>query len=94
MRALWLAAALLTLALAFTVARPHQVRGPVLRDFEAYWSAGVAWAAGPEFDRKASLEVLIGSIAANVEERSRYNRDLIGQVGGKKFIHVNPFVCP
>jgi hypothetical protein len=48
LRALWLAAALLTLALAFTVARPHQVRGPVLRDFEAYWSAGVAWAAGDD----------------------------------------------
>lgn len=37
--------ALVCVVLALTVARPHVTPGPVMRDFEAYYSAGLAWRA-------------------------------------------------
>ena len=47
-RALLLALAVVTLALAFTLARPREVPGPALRDFEAYWAAGASWSSGDD----------------------------------------------
>ncbi len=38
--------ALLALILAFTACKPPPTGGPPMRDFEAYWSAGVSWDAG------------------------------------------------
>ncbi|MBV8197149.1 MAG: hypothetical protein JO263_03360 [Candidatus Eremiobacteraeota bacterium] len=40
--------AVVAILLAVTVARPRPTPGPLLRDFEAYWSAGVAWDAGAD----------------------------------------------
>ncbi len=40
-----LAAACLAIAVALMAARPAATPGPVLRDFEAYWSAGATWSA-------------------------------------------------
>ena len=36
------------IAVALLTARPHPTPGPFLRDFEAYWAAGVAWNAGDD----------------------------------------------
>ena len=41
-----LGVAIAALALAFTVFKPAPTTGPYLRDFEAYWSAGVTWNSG------------------------------------------------
>lgn len=40
-----LAAACLAIAVALLAARPAPTPGPLLRDFEAYWGAGVTWNA-------------------------------------------------
>jgi hypothetical protein len=43
-----LAIALVSLALALSVARPRTTPGPLMRDFEAYYAAGQAWRTGAD----------------------------------------------
>ena len=41
-------AAALAIVVAFTIARPQHAFGPSLRDFQAYYAAGVTWAHGAD----------------------------------------------
>jgi hypothetical protein len=70
MRHVALAGAVVAILVAFFVVRPQSTPGPVMRDFESYWAAGSAWAAGDDpYSRQIwRAERLVPGVDASREE--------------------------